>query len=81
MDVIDEIRSFLIEEKLMDSDATLTETDSLLEEGVIDSLGIQTLVSFIESQYGITVDEDDLMPDNFDSLFAIKEYIDEKRNG
>jgi len=80
MDVIAQIRDFLVKEKLMDADAIITETDSLLEEGIIDSLGIQSLVTFIESTYGITVEEDDLMPDNFDTLEAIKEYIDAKRN-
>jgi len=80
MDVIEEIRAFLVKEKLMEVSASLSDTDSLLEEGIIDSLGIQSLVAFLESSYGITVDEDDLMPDNFDTVNAIKEYVEKKRN-
>ncbi len=79
MEVIETIRAFLIKENMMDADMKIDETDSLLEEGIIDSLGIQALVAFLEETYDITVEEDDLMPDNFDTLEAIKDYVENKQ--
>ena len=48
---------------------------SLLEEGILDSLGLQQLITFLEQKYSITVDDEDLMPENFESVNAIAELI------
>ena len=47
----------------------------LLEEGVLDSLGLQQLITFLEQKYGITVDDEDLLPENFENVNAIAELI------
>jgi acyl carrier protein len=52
----------------------------LLEAGVIDSMGVLELVSFIEKQYRIAVAEDEMMPENFDSVDAIAAFIDRRRS-
>jgi len=51
---------------------------SFLEEGIIDSLGIIELVSFVESQFGVSVADRDLVPDNFDSVRKLDAYIRSK---
>lgn len=48
---------------------------SLLETGILDSLGLLRLVVFVRDQFGITVDDVDLVPENFDSVDAICAYL------
>ena len=50
--------------------------DSLLESGVIDSMGVLQLVAFLESAHGITIRDDDLMPENFDTIGAIAAFVE-----
>ena len=60
-----------------DSSDTKIDPDlGLLEEGIIDSLGLQQIITFIEQQFKITIDDDDLMPENFESVNAIAALIE-----
>ena len=78
MSVIDVVKKFLLDQEYVIQDEVLDETDSLLERGLIDSVGIINLVSLLEETYRIEIDDDDLMPENFDSLNAIKNYVESK---
>ena len=51
----------------------------LVEEGIIDSMGIMDLLTYIESSFNVTPDEDDLTIDNFESVAAIQRFIENKR--
>jgi acyl carrier protein len=75
------IRNFLLESVLagMRTDA-FTDDDSFLENGIIDSTGILELIGFIEEEFGIEVRDEDLVPDNFDSISKLCRYI-AARNG
>jgi acyl carrier protein len=53
----------------------LGNTTSLLETGILDSLGLLRLVVFIQERFGIMVDDVDLVPENFDSVEAICDYL------
>ncbi|RMG67764.1 MAG: acyl carrier protein [Calditrichaeota bacterium] len=75
------IREFLYEDSLKETFENLTEQDSLLELGIIDSVKMIELVSFIEQQFGIQVDEEDLIPENFDNIAAMTRYIADRLNG
>jgi|tagenome__1003787_1003787.scaffolds.fasta_scaffold20607920_2 acyl carrier protein len=55
--------------------ASLAPTTSLLDAGVIDSTGVLELLTFIESEFGFVVPDEDLVPENFDSLDAIGRYV------
>jgi acyl carrier protein len=50
----------------------------LIERGVIDSLGIMHLVSFLENEYGVTVDDEELTPDNFATIGALANLVKAK---
>lgn len=50
----------------------------LIEAEVIDSLGIVQLISFLEEKYGITIDDDDLDPENFRSVARIATFVEAK---
>ena len=51
----------------------------LVEDGIIDSMGIMDLLGFIESSFDVTPEEDDLTIENFESVAAIKSFIENKR--
>lgn len=74
MQIETEVREFIAKDLARDVQAVSAQ-ESLLDAGVIDSLGMIALIAFIEKQYGITVTEDEMMPENFDSLDAITGFI------
>ena len=57
----------------------LAEEDSLLDAGLIDSVSMIELISHLEKEFEIRVDEDDMIPENFDSISAISRYVDSKK--
>jgi acyl carrier protein len=73
-----EIRRFIEVELNRDLGAAST-SDSLLEAGVLDSLGVMEVVGFIERSYGISVSDDEMMPENFETLDAIASFVDRRR--
>ena len=54
-------------------------TDSLIESGIIDSLGILDVVAFVESEFGVRVEDEDLTPENFQSVAQIASYVSRRR--
>ncbi len=73
------VKAFVVENFLFgDTSQALAETDSLIENGIIDSTGILELVAFIEERYGITVADADIVPANLDSLARITAFIASK---
>ena len=74
-----DLREFLASELRRDV-AAVADDESLLEAGIIDSLSMLQLVSFIERQYGLVVSEDEMMPENFDTVDAMAAFIASRRN-
>ena len=74
-----DIRSYVVEAFLFGQDDGLADDSSFLEQGILDSTGVLELVAHIESTYGIRVNDDELLPDNLDSINAISDFIDRKR--
>ena len=75
-----EIRNFIVENFLYGQDNGLGDDVSFLQKGLMDSTGILELLSFIEEKYGISIDDEELIPDNFDSLNKLSNYITKKLN-
>ena len=61
------------------TNTTLTEDQSFLESGIVDSTGMLELVTFVEEQYGIKVGDDELVPENLDSLNSVAAFVTRKR--
>jgi acyl carrier protein len=80
-EIIHTIRRFFIDQAWLTDEDGVLESDSLLEKGVIDSMAMVELIAYVEQTYNINIQEDELMPENFDSLAAIAAFIDAKRNG
>jgi acyl carrier protein len=74
-----EIRQFIVDNFLYGrDDDTLGDEVSFLGKGIIDSTGILELVSFIEEKYSISIDDEELIPDNFDSLNKLSTFVSKK---
>ena len=72
------IRVFIIENFMFGSDDGFKDDASLLEEGIIDSTGVLELVTYIEEEYSIDVDDEELIPENLDSIDNIVAYLERK---
>jgi acyl carrier protein len=76
-----EIRAFLAENFPLGEDPSKLPADaSLLEAGIIDSTGVLELVDFIETTYGLTVEDEELLPENLDSIQSIVAFVERKRS-
>jgi acyl carrier protein len=76
---IEPIRTFVRRQFLFDAEAPLADGDPLFPD-VIDSLGVMEVVEFVEEHYGVTIEEDEMLSDNFRSLEAISALVDRKAN-
>lgn len=77
-----EVRQFVVDNFLMGASAAeLRDGDSFMASHVIDSVGVLELVSFLEKKYGIKVEDQEMLPENLDSLNAIERYLVRKLNG
>ncbi|HLJ50805.1 MAG TPA: acyl carrier protein [Bryobacteraceae bacterium] len=72
------IREFIVDNFLFGQPDGLTDSDSLLEKGVVDSTGVLELINFVEKLYGFKVADEEIIPDNFDSINRITEYVGRK---
>ena len=77
--VVERIRKFLVQQfpatKNVDND------EPLLNNGLIDSLGILDVVAFLEKEFGIAVSDEDLLPENFGSIQNLSNFVQQKANG
>ena len=60
---------------------TIADDASFLDAGIIDSTGVLELVSYLEDTWGVTVGDDEMLPENFDSIRGIVAYLQRKREG
>lgn len=80
MEVENEIRNFIVENFLFGNrEKTPADDDSFLQKGLIDSTGILEVISFIEEKFGIGVEDDELVPENLDSIRCLADFIGRKR--
>ena len=80
MEVKKQIRDFIVQNALFgSSERSFNDEDSFLEKEIIDSTGVLELVSFVEERFGIEVGDEELIPDNFDSINKLGEYVRRKQ--
>ena len=74
-----EIRHFIVDNFLFgQDDGTLSDNDSLIDKGIIDSTGIIELVFFVEEKFQIKVEDEELTADNLDSVGNLVQFIEKK---
>jgi acyl carrier protein len=71
-----EIKKFLIENFLFGDDSIeIVEDESLMDQGLIDSTGILELITFIENTYNIKIDNNEIIPENLDTLDNMQKFL------
>jgi acyl carrier protein len=78
MDREAQVKAYVVGNLLFGKADSLSSTDSLLSTGVIDSTGVLELIAFLEQTFGISVADEEVQADNFDSIDKIVRYLDRK---
>jgi len=78
MDHINKVRAFIVENFLFGDSSSLKDDTSFLQEKIIDSTGILEIITFLEEQFSITINDDELLPENLDSLNNIDAFLKRK---
>lgn len=76
MQILDEIRQFIVDTFLFGQDGDLRNDDSFLERGLLDSTGVLELITYLEERFGVKVQDHDLTPENLDSLQRVAAYVE-----
>ena len=77
--VADRIKNFLGQQ--FPATKKIGNEDPLLKNGLIDSLGILEVVSFLEKEFGIVISDEELLPENFGSVGSLSSFVRQKTNG
>jgi len=80
MAVEEKIRSYILDNFLFTDDPSALENDdSFMDKGIIDSTGILEVIYFLEDEFGIKVEDDEMVPGNLDTVNNIVAYINNKK--
>ena len=74
------VREFIVSNFYVPDPAGLGDAQSLLDSGIMDSTGVFDLIAFLESTYGFKVRDEEMLPDNLDSLDHIASYVARKQS-
>ena len=72
------IKNFIIDNFLFGDDEGLEDDVSFLEEGIIDSTGILELITFLEEDFSIEIDDEEMLPENLDSINNVLAFLNKK---
>lgn len=80
MSVEKQIRDYILENYLFtDDQSALANKDSFLENGILDSTGILEVIYFIEDDFGVKVEDEEMVPENLDSVDNIVAFVGRKK--
>lgn len=75
------IKDFIVENFLFGDGGALKDETSFLASGIIDSTGILELITFLEDTYNISIKDEELIPENLDSINNVAAFLQKKVNG
>ena len=78
-DIVAEVRAFLKQNFMLEESVAIEEGTSFMDNHILDSTGFIELITFIEERYGVKVEDEEMVPENFDSLRNIRGYVERKR--
>jgi acyl carrier protein len=78
MQIEDQIRQFILKDLYFAEDSTLIDDASFLETGVVDSTGVMELVEFVEAEFGVKVEPQEIVVENFDSIHKVARFVRRK---
>jgi acyl carrier protein len=73
------VRRFLLDTIVMAGHVEIADETSFMDDHILDSTGFIELITFVEETFGVTVDDEEMLPENFDSLRNIDAYLARKR--
>lgn len=80
MEIVSVVKRFIVDELLYAGPgASLGPDDSLVSTGLLDSLALLKLLLFLETRFGVKVDDRDVVPANFDTLNRIVGFVERNR--
>jgi acyl carrier protein len=80
VDDVQRIRKFILDNFLFSDDPSLlNDDDSFLEKGIVDSTGVLELVAFVEEELGVNVSDDEMLPENLDSVRQVTAFVARKK--
>lgn len=74
-DIQEKLTKFILEYFVKDTGLIVNDRTSFLDEGILDSTGVMELVVFIESAFEVHLEDDEIVPDNFDSINKLVNFI------
>ena len=74
-----QIRDFVTSNFYLADPKALEDRTSLLDQGIIDSTGVLEVIMFIESTFGVTVEDSEMLPENLDSIERIAAFVAKKQ--
>jgi acyl carrier protein len=77
-DIAGRVRAFLVDSFLLGDDDGFGNDESLLDSGIVDSTGVMEVVSFLEESFSISVDDDELVAENLDSVERLAAFVQRK---
>ena len=80
-DIKDRVRQFVTSTFYLPDPAQVTDTVSFLDTGIVDSTGVLEIIAFIQSEFGVEVADDEILPENLDGVNRIADYVQRKQNG
>ena len=78
MQIENQIKQFILKNLYFTEDSTLDDNASFLETGVVDSTGVMELVAFVQTEFGVTVEPEEIVVENFDSIRKVARFIRKK---
>ena len=79
MEINQQVREFITSNFYVQDATALADDASLLERGIIDSTGVLEVITFIEDTFGVTVDDQEMLPENLDSIERISGFVRRKK--
>ena len=76
--IAEKVEKFIEENVVFEQEAKPTRDQALLETGIIDSTSILELVAFLEETFGITIEDEELLPANLDSIDKNTSFVSKK---
>jgi acyl carrier protein len=81
MNIEDTLSNFIVNELMFaDENTRLDHDQDLIESGMLDSVAVLRMIMFVEEQFGVHVEDHEVLPDNFRSVNLVKDFVQRKRN-
>ena len=78
MNTPERVREFILENFYVSDPADLTDEISLIDSGIVDSTGMMDVILFLETEYGIHIDDQEMVPENLESIAQITDFVGQK---